>query len=87
MMPVLQSAGTKRTSRLVLNLMLFLVVGLFGASAQAQLTGTRNIPGDYADLALAIADLNTVGVGAGGVTLNLVAANPQTAPAGGYAIR
>jgi hypothetical protein len=30
--------------------------------------------------------LNTQGVGAGGVTLNLVAANPQTAPLGGYSI-
>ncbi len=53
---------------------------------QAQLTGVKNIPGDYADLATAIADLNTQGVGAGGVTLNLVAGNPQTAPAGGYSI-
>ncbi|MEQ1553917.1 MAG: hypothetical protein ABL929_07060, partial [Ferruginibacter sp.] len=52
----------------------------------AQLTGTKNIPGDYADLAAAIADLNLSGVGAGGVTLNLVASNPQTAPAGGYVI-
>ncbi|MGL5892010.1 MAG: beta strand repeat-containing protein, partial [Bacteroidia bacterium] len=52
----------------------------------AQLTGTRNIPGDYATLAAAITDLNTQGVGAGGVTINLIAGNPQTAPAGGYQI-
>ncbi|MCA6364975.1 MAG: T9SS type A sorting domain-containing protein [Bacteroidetes bacterium] len=52
----------------------------------AQLTGTRNIPGDYATLAAAITDLNTQGVGAGGVTLNLIAGNPETAPAGGYQI-
>ena len=52
----------------------------------AQLTGTRNIPGDYATLALAITDLNTQGVGAGGVTLNLLAGNPETAPVGGYQI-
>jgi len=57
----------------------------FGA-AHAQLTGTRNIPGDYATLDLAITDLNTQGVGVGGVTLNVVAGNPQTAPAGGYVI-
>ena len=50
------------------------------------LTGTKNIPGDYATLAAAITDLNAQGVGAGGVTLNLLAANPQTAPAGGYVI-
>jgi hypothetical protein len=50
------------------------------------LTGTKTIPGDYADLAAAITDLNVQGVGAGGVTFNVVAGNPQTAPAGGYVI-
>lgn len=50
------------------------------------LTGTKNIPGDYATLAAAITDLNTQGVGAGGVTFNVLAGNPQTAPAGGYVI-
>src|SRR5262245_48049268 len=54
--------------------------------SQAQLTGTKNIPGDYLTLADAINDLNASGVGAGGVTLNLVAGNPQTTPAGGYVI-
>src|SRR5205085_4763850 len=52
----------------------------------AGLTGTKNIPGDYATLALAITDLNTNGVGSGGVTFNVLASNPQTAPAGGYII-
>ncbi|MBV6477875.1 MAG: hypothetical protein HGGPFJEG_00620 [Ignavibacteria bacterium] len=55
-------------------------------NANAQLTGTKNIPGDYATLENAINDLNTQGVGTGGVTLNLIASNPQTAPSGGYAI-
>ena len=61
---------------------------LFIASkgAAVPLTGTLNIPGSYATLALAIADLNTQGVGAGGVTLNLLAGNPETTPAGGYVI-
>src|SRR5215510_6703682 len=59
---------------------------LFSAIANAQLTGTKNVPGDYPTLAAAITDLNTQGVGAGGVTLNLLAANPQTAPAGGYVV-
>ncbi|MBL0067184.1 MAG: hypothetical protein IPP39_01335 [Chitinophagaceae bacterium] len=68
------------------KLYFLLLTVLFAASANAQLTGTKNIPGDYADLATAITDLNTQGVGAGGVTLNLLAGNPQTAPAGGYAI-
>ncbi|MEO7482114.1 MAG: T9SS type A sorting domain-containing protein [Ferruginibacter sp.] len=64
------------------------VLGLvcFSLIANAQLTGTKNIPGDYADLATAITDLNTQGVGAGGVTLNLLAGNPETSPAGGYSI-
>jgi CSLREA domain-containing protein len=50
----------------------------------AGLTGLKNVPGDYATLALAITDLNANGVGAGGVTFNVTAA--QTAPAGGYVI-
>jgi hypothetical protein len=50
----------------------------------AGLTGTKNIPGDYATLALAITDLNTNGVGSGGVIFNVTAV--QTAPAGGYVI-
>src|SRR5690242_298929 len=63
-----------------------LLTVLFAAVTNAQLTGTKNIPGDYPTLAAAITDLNTQGVGAGGVTINLLAGNPQTAPAGGYSI-
>jgi hypothetical protein len=63
--------------------MLFLFTGF---AASAQLTGTKNVPGDYTDLNAAIIDLNTQGVGAGGVTINVIAGNPQTAPAGGYVI-
>jgi hypothetical protein len=70
----------RRTTLLVAALL------LMGATSWAQLTGTKDIPGDYADLAAAITDLNTQGVGAGGVTLNLLAANPQTTPLGGYTI-
>lgn len=54
--------------------------------AHAQLTGIRNIPGDYPSLAAAITDLNVQGVGAGGVVIDLLAGNPQTAPAGGYTV-
>lgn len=54
--------------------------------ASAQLTGVKNIPGDYGTLSLAIANLNIQGVGAGGVTINLLPGNPQTAPSGGYVI-
>ncbi|MEO7444935.1 MAG: T9SS type A sorting domain-containing protein [Ferruginibacter sp.] len=63
---------------------LFLVGNSF--TVNGQLTGIKNIPGDYATLAAAIIDLNTQGVGAGGITLNLLAANSETSPAGGYSI-
>jgi len=55
-------------------------------NAMAQLTGTKTVPGDYASLALAITALNTQGVGVGGVTINLLAGNPQTSPNGGFVI-
>ena len=75
--------------RISVKLALFVCTALLLFSAsdlKAQLIGTKNIPGDYADLAATITDLNTQGVGAGCVTLNLLAGNPQSAPAGGYAI-
>jgi hypothetical protein len=52
----------------------------------AQLSGVKNIPGNYSTLEAAITDLNIQGVAAGGVTLKLLAGNPQLAPAGGYVI-
>ncbi len=61
-------------------------VMLIGIVSFAQLSGTKNIPGDYATLAAAITDLNTQGVAYGGVVINLIAGNPQTAPLGGYVI-
>jgi|GEM_PF-6493586 len=47
---------------------------------QAQLTGTKTIPGDYADLAAAVTDLNAAGVGTGGVTFQVNAAQSLSAP-------
>jgi hypothetical protein len=73
-------------NRKITRLITLCIFLLMGSSASGQLTGTKNIPGDYASLDLAIIDLNTQGVGAGGVTLNLLAGNAQTAPAGGYAV-
>src|ERR1044072_5226355 len=58
----------------------------FTGTLNAQLTGTKTIPGNYATLALAIAGLNAQGVGAGGVTISLLPGNPQVAPAGGYQV-
>lgn len=61
---------------------LLFVMMLATIVANAQVTGTKTIPGDYATLEAAIADLNAVGVGTGGATINLT--TPQTAPSGGY---
>lgn len=60
-----------------------LIIFLF-IEAKSQLIGIKNIPGDYISLASAINDLNTQGVGAGGLTLNLN--QNETAPTGGYII-
>ncbi len=46
--------------------------------SNAQLTGTKTIPGTYATIALAVADLNAQGVGAGGVTFNIAAGYTET---------
>ncbi|MBU6341380.1 MAG: hypothetical protein KGS48_07800, partial [Bacteroidetes bacterium] len=54
----------------------FLTAGL--SRVQAQLTGTKTIPGTYATLTAAITDLNTQGVGAGGVTFNIAAGYTET---------
>lgn len=53
----------------------FLIVALllvFGITPIfAQLSGTKTIPGDYATISAAVADLNTQGVGSGGVIFNV----------------
>jgi hypothetical protein len=47
---------------------------------QAQLSGAKAIPGDYAKLDLAIADLNAMGVAAPGVIFNIGANQSLTGP-------
>lgn len=44
----------------------------------AQLSGIKTIPGDYATIQAAIADLNIQGVGTGGVTFNVTAGHTET---------
>ena len=68
------------------SILLFTVITLLiGSSSNAQLTGTLTVPsGTYPTLASIVTALNTQGVGAGGVVINITAGNPQTAPAGGY---
>lgn len=66
--------------------LLLIAVLTITSTASAQLTGTKNVPGDYPSLSSALSALNTQGVGAGGVVINLLPGNPQTAPAGGFVI-
>ena len=68
------------------RIFLLIISILMCSMSYAAITGTKNIPADYPTLADAITDLNTQGVGYGGVVLNLVAGHPETAPAGGYSI-
>ena len=86
-MGIFYSKIEKRLSKTSLQLIKLLVILAFSTTGiKAQLTGTLNVPGDFADFATAINTLNTQGVGTGGVTINLVTGNPQSAPAGGYVI-
>lgn len=66
-------AGANRYTLLALMLLL----GCLKIVAQP-LTGTKTIPGNYASLSLAIADLNANGVGTGGVIFNVAAGYTET---------
>lgn len=63
-------------------LLLFAVLFMLVQGSWAQLSGTKTIPGDYATIEAAVADLNIQGVGAGGVTFNVAAGHTEsiTAP-------
>lgn len=50
------------------------------------LTGIKNIPGDYPSINAAINELNTVGVGTGGVTFRVNAGYTETIPPCGFQI-
>ncbi len=63
---------------------IFLVPFMCSVDTFAQISGTKTIPGDYATIDSAITDLNTQGVGSGGVTFNVASGYTETAPAGGY---
>lgn len=64
------------------NLLLVSSMLLAGLLAEAQLTGTKTIPGDYATIAAAVTDLNTAGVGPGGVIFNVVAGHTEATATG-----
>ena len=50
----------------------------------AQVTGIKTIGVDYPTIAAAVTDLNTLGVGTGGATINVPAGYTENAPVGGY---
>lgn len=66
--------------------MCFALLILGSGSLFGQVSGTKSIPTDYATIALFITDINTNGIGAGGVTLNVPAGYTETAPTGGFSI-
>ncbi len=64
----------------------FALLILGSGSLFGQVSGTKTIPTDYATIAAFITDINTNGIGAGGVTLNIPSGYAETAPAGGFSI-
>lgn len=65
---------------------LLLLMTQSNANAGGPLTGVKTIPGTYATIASAITDLNSNGVGAGGVTFNIAPGYVETVPSGGLII-
>jgi hypothetical protein len=63
--------------------LLILICGfvIFTGTGYAQLTGIKTIPGDYATIEAAVADLNIQGVGTGGVTFNVAAGHTENTTA------
>jgi hypothetical protein len=62
---------------------ILLVLFLSSVGLNAQVSGVKTIPTDYATIAAFVADVNTLGVGIGGVTLNVPAGHTEVAPATG----
>jgi hypothetical protein len=59
----------------LLTVLFFLFTSLI---SNAQLSGTKSIPGDYATITAAVTDLNVQGVGGGGVIFNVSAGYTET---------
>ncbi|MBK9401347.1 MAG: right-handed parallel beta-helix repeat-containing protein [Bacteroidetes bacterium] len=68
---------TKKHFYRVLTILSIWLIGVSG-NVQAQLSGIKTIPGDYATVAAAITAVNGAGVGAGGVTFNVAAGHTET---------
>ncbi len=61
-----------------LFILTFILLGCCPPAVFGQLTGTKNIPGDYATISAAVTSLNTSGVGGGGVIFNVAAGYTET---------
>jgi hypothetical protein len=68
-----------------LKFSLWILVICFSFNMKAQLSGTVTIPGIYATLANAIADINLQGVN-GPLVVNITAGYTETAPVGGFSL-
>lgn len=60
------------------NFLILLVLLFTSVNMWSQVTGIKNIPGDYPTLAAAVATLNAQGVGIGGATINVPAGYTET---------
>lgn len=71
---------TKTKQNLVARILSISILGLLfcGTAFGQALTGTKTIPGSYSSIANALTDLNTNGVGTGGVTFNIAAGYTET---------
>lgn len=66
---------------LLLRYLILIILACFHGQGYSQLTGIKTIPGNYATISSAVADLNIQGVGPGGVTFNVAAGYlEQSAP-------
>lgn len=73
---------TNRNFKNVLKKSLLLLAIVFSVSTlNAQLTGVKTIPGDYATISAFVADANSVGIGAGGVVVNVGVGHTETSTA------
>jgi hypothetical protein len=63
-------------------ILLFFFLSLFG-SVKAQMSGVYNIPGSYPTIAIAVTNLNNLGI-SGAVTINIAAGYTEMAPLGGF---
>ena len=74
---------TKRKNNWQIAIVLLAIV--FTGSLKAQLSGTKNVPGDYPTIGAAISDINAQGVN-GPLVINISAGHTETVTTGGYAL-